>query len=117
MDFLDNKPIYQQIVDYCHRQLASGTWPAGARVPAVKELAIELTVNPRTVLKAYETLTDEGIISLRRGMGYYSSPDAKDRVLDAQRRHFMDVTIPRIIETIDALDLNPHSIAALIAGE
>ena len=55
MDFKTNKPIYQQIVDFCFGKILTREWQAEERVVSVRELSTQLTVNSRTVLKAYDT--------------------------------------------------------------
>ena len=54
MDFKTNKPIYQQIVDFCFSKILTREWRAEERVVSVRELSTQLAVNSRTVLKAYE---------------------------------------------------------------
>ena len=83
-----------QIIDFCHRQVLSGAWAPEERVPSTKELAVTLTVNNRTVMKAYDELAAEGVIYQRRGMGYYAAPDASERVREALRRHLLADTAP-----------------------
>ena len=58
--------------------VASGGMPAGAAVPSVRDLARALRVNPATVSKAYQRLTDAGVLAVRRGDGTYvaESPPA-----------------------------------------
>ena len=68
MEFSDNKPIYRQIVDYAFNCIIDGTWAPGARIPSVRELAADLGVNTRTVLKAMEDLQDMAVIESRRAM-------------------------------------------------
>ena len=70
MDFKTNKPIYQQIVDFCFSKILTREWTAGERIVSVRELSTQLAVNSRTVLKAYEYLQAEDIIYPERGMGF-----------------------------------------------
>ena len=69
MDFKTNKPIYQQIVDFCFSKILTREWQAEERVVSVRELSTQLAVNSRTVLKAYEYLQAEGIIYPETGNG------------------------------------------------
>lgn len=62
MNFKTNKPIYQQIVDFCFSKILTREWRAEERVVSVRELSTQLAVNSRTVLKAYEYLQTEDII-------------------------------------------------------
>ena len=85
MDFKTNKPIYQQIVDFCFSKILTREWTVGERIVSVRELSTQLAVNSRTVLKAYEYLQAEDIIYPERGMGFYLSKDAMKKVMNAWR--------------------------------
>jgi GntR family transcriptional regulator len=64
-------PIWRQIEDGVRRLVASGSLPPGAAVPSVRELARSLRVNPATVSKAYQLLSDAGLLVVRRGEGTF----------------------------------------------
>lgn len=96
IEFSDNKPIYRQIVDHACNLILDGRWEPGGRVPSVRELAAELGVNTRTVLKAMEELQDTGVIYSRRGMGFMLSEDATDKVRQQLRQDFFNSTLPRL---------------------
>src|ERR1700758_1951367 len=72
----DSTPIWSQIEEGVRRLVASGALAPGGPVPSVRELARDLAVNPATVAKAYQRLTDAGVLTVRRGEGTYvaSSP-------------------------------------------
>ena len=89
MDFKTNKPIYQQIVDFCFSKILTREWTAGERIVSVRELSTQLAVNSRTVLKAYEYLQAEDIIYPERGMGFYLSKDAMKKVMKIQKKEFL----------------------------
>ena len=86
MDFKTNKPIYQQIVDFCFSKILTREWTAGERIVSVRELSTQLAVNSRTVLKAYEYLQAEDIIYTERGMGFFLSKDAMKKVMKIQKK-------------------------------
>jgi GntR family transcriptional regulator len=69
----DAVPIWKQIEDEIRRLVAMGTLEHGGAVPSVRDLARELRVNPATVAKAYQRLTEEGLLSVRRGEGTFVS--------------------------------------------
>ena len=90
MEFKTNKPIYQQIVDFCFSKILTREWRAEERVVSVRELSTQLAVNSRTLLKAYEYLQTEDIIYPERGMGFYLSKDAVKKVMRIQKKEFFD---------------------------
>src|SRR5215470_6413191 len=67
----DPRPIWRQIEEAVRHHIASGALPAGALVPSVRDLARDLQVNPATVSKAYQRLTDAGVLAVRRGEGTF----------------------------------------------
>jgi GntR family transcriptional regulator len=64
-------PIWSQIEDGVRRLVASGALKPGAAVPSVRDLAKDLRINPATVAKAYQRLTEGGVLTVRRGDGTY----------------------------------------------
>lgn len=105
MDFSDNKPIYRQIIDYSFGKILTGAWKEGDRIPSVRELSVEMSVNSHTVLKAYEYLQQEGIIMARRGMGFYLAADALARVNEARRDEFFNTTLRDLFAEMRLLDI------------
>jgi GntR family transcriptional regulator len=64
-------PVYRQLMDQIKYYAASGTLAPGDQLPSIRELAQSLTVNPTTIVKAYNELVHEGIIELRHGKGAF----------------------------------------------
>ncbi len=64
-------PVYRQIIDQIRYQVASGALRAGDRLPSVRDLARQLPVNQNTVLKAYDLLSREGLLTRRQGDGTF----------------------------------------------
>ncbi len=73
IDPADPRPIWRQIEENVRHLVASGALAAGAPVPSVRDLARDLQVNPATVSKAYQRLTDAGVLTVKRGEGTYVS--------------------------------------------
>jgi GntR family transcriptional regulator len=71
IDPKDPRPIWRQIEEGVRNLVACGALAAGEGVPSVRDLARELQVNPATVSKAYQRLTDAGLLDVRRGDGTY----------------------------------------------
>src|SRR5438105_13827487 len=73
---LDSKsgvPIYRQIQDQIRYGVASGLLALGEQLPTVRALAVELSVNPNTVIKAYSELEREGLLNTEQGSGTFVS--------------------------------------------
>src|SRR5437660_11392483 len=67
----DASPIWKQIEEGLRRLITLGTLPPGTVVPSVRDLARDLRVNPATVSRAYQRLTEAGVLSVKRGDGTY----------------------------------------------
>lgn len=110
MEFKTERPIYRQIADYCFARILAGEWPPGSRIPSVRELAVMMTVNTHTVLKAFEFLQSHGIIAPRRGMGYFLTDDAPQRIAATRREDFFSSTVPALAEEMRLLGITPEQL-------
>lgn len=106
MEFRKQKSIYQQIADRLMDQLLAGTPPADERMPSVRDVAVSLGVNPNTVMRSFDYLQQEGIIYNRRGVGYFASPDAKEKILAIQRREFLEEDLPIVKQKMRLLGIS-----------
>ncbi|MHB8148514.1 MAG: GntR family transcriptional regulator [Vulcanimicrobiaceae bacterium] len=68
-------PIYLQLIEQVKRSVALGILQAGEQLPTVKQLALDLTVNPNTVAKAYRDLERDGVIETAPGRGSFVRAD------------------------------------------
>lgn len=117
MEFNDNKPIYKQIVDYAFNRIISGSWSPGLMIPSVRELAADLGVNSRTVLKALENLQDLQLIEPKRGMGFILMEDASAKVMKARRKDFFDITLPEFLKEMEILGIPREELIERINSE
>lgn len=107
-----NVPVYEQIVEGLRYAIAAGTFAPGEQLPSVRQLAVELLVNPNTVAKAYRELEREGLTRTRKGLGIFVSRSAPG----ACRSHRRGAVARRIAEAIeDAVHsgLDPEEVRAL----
>lgn len=105
MEFDSNKAIYLQICDAICEQILNGELESDARIPSVREYGAEIGVNPNTVMRSYEKLTAEGIIYNKRGIGYFISQNAREIVLTAQRKEFLENELPSILKKMKLLGI------------
>ena len=71
LDYQDRRPIYEQITEKFRMRIDKGALPAGSRLPSVRQLAMELSINPNTIQRAYMTLEQEGLIYPVKGKGNF----------------------------------------------
>lgn len=105
MEFGSNKPIYLQICDSIGEEILAGIMKEGDRIPSVREYAAEFGVNPNTVARSYEKLTDSGVIFTKRGLGYFVSEGAKEAVLTSARKEFLENEVPTFLHRMKVLGL------------
>ena len=103
MNFSDNQPIYQQISDYFCKQILEKKWDSEDRLPSVREIAVQLEVNPNTALRAFHFLQDREIFYNKRGVGYFVAFNAYDKVLNLKREEFIEEDLPSFFQTMNLL--------------
>ena len=94
MEFDANKPIYIQIADNLCERILSGEFKPAGRIPSVREWGATIGVNPNTVARSYELLTDRKVIFNQRGIGFFVAGDAIDVIRETERRKFIDEELP-----------------------
>ena len=117
MEFNQPKGIYQQIADQIRDRILEGEWTNGARIPSIRELAVSVGVNPNTVTKTYQALTDRRIIENQRGIGYFVAADAKEKILEELRGEFIRDELPRLFRTMRLLDIDIDELAERFARD
>ena len=83
-------PISRQIAEQIAALCAAGSLKVGDRLPSVRQLAQELTVNQNTVLRVYERLAADGLLDMRHGEGTFVAGNASRRRYEKQRRQLVD---------------------------
>ncbi len=113
MDFQDKKAIYLQIADYVCEQILLNQWNESDKIPSIRDLAIELEVNPNTVMRTYAFLQDKNIIEMQRGVGYFVAEKARKFALEFKKEEFMTVDLPNIFKSMDLLSIDLDDIGQL----
>jgi|SRR6185312_5434705 DNA-binding transcriptional regulator YhcF (GntR family) len=89
LDLHSGVPVYRQIIDQVMGGLASAALTAGDQLPTVRQLAVDLSINPNTVIRAYRELEIRGILETQQGTGTFISKQ-KVNHNDADRRRRLD---------------------------
>jgi GntR family transcriptional regulator len=84
LDLHSGVPVYRQIIDQVRGGIASGLLTAGDQLPTVRQLAVDLAINPNTVVRAYRELELGGLLETHQGTGTFISAQ-KMRRADAER--------------------------------
>ncbi|HUM07064.1 MAG TPA: GntR family transcriptional regulator [Terriglobales bacterium] len=84
LDLHSGVPVYRQIIDQVRGGMASGSLAAGDQLPTVRQLAVDLSINPNTVVRAYRELELGGLLETHQGTGTFISAQ-KIKRSDAER--------------------------------
>jgi GntR family transcriptional regulator len=84
LDLHTGVPVYRQLIDQVRTGIASGTLDAGDQLPTVRQLAVDLSINPNTVMRAYRELELGGLLETHQGTGTFIS-DKKPEKKSAER--------------------------------
>jgi GntR family transcriptional regulator len=112
MQFRESTAIYLQIADYICERILLKQWKTAERIPAVRELAVQLEVNPNTVMRTYEFLQGQNIIHNQRGIGYFVSPDAIKNATQYRKTEFIEKELPNIFRNIYLLGMDVDELRA-----
>ena len=101
------KPVYVRLRETIANAILSGRYRDGDPLPSVRALAAEEQANPLTVAKAYQGFQDEGLVLVKRGVGLFVAPGARDRLKESERSRFLTEEWPEIRERMDRLGIEP----------
>ena len=87
LDIQSGVPVYRQIIDQVTGGMAAGALKPGDQLPTVRQLAVNLTINPNTVVRAYRELEIRGVLETQQGTGtFISQQRVKRDEVERQRR-------------------------------
>jgi DNA-binding transcriptional regulator YhcF (GntR family) len=105
MEFKESQAIYLQIADHMCEQILLDKWKTEDRVPSVRELAVQLEVNPNTVMRTCEYLQQYEIIYNKRGIGYFVASNAGKKIKQLKKERFLTNELPQFFRNIYLLDI------------
>ncbi|TWI98635.1 transcriptional regulator, GntR family [Mucilaginibacter frigoritolerans] len=106
MEFKDNEAIYLQIAAFVCDNILTGKWTAGQKILSVRDLAVELEVNPNTVMRSYEFLQAQEIVYNKRGLGLFVADDGFEKVKAYRKQSFVEQNLPDFFKNIYLLDIS-----------
>lgn len=109
----DSRPIWAQLVDEFRRRIAANEWTGGAKVPSVRELALELGVNPNTVQKALAEVDRLGLTVAERTAGRFVTNDPA--VIAASRAALAAATADGFVDVAAGLGMSLNEAQHLLA--
>ena len=106
-------PIFHQLANKLCDEILAGKYQADNRIPSSRDLAVYFEVNPNTVVKTFELLANNAIIYENRGMGYFVSPLAVEKILERKRKQFSEEYLPQFFKTMEQLSINIEQLSKL----
>lgn len=106
----NSKAIYLQIADRLCDEVLSGKRNAGDRMPSVREYAAEMQVNPNTMMRTYEYLSQHELIYNKRGIGFFIAEGARDRIAAMRRDSFLSSELFDIFRQLALLKVSPEDL-------
>jgi len=110
MEFREQQAIYLQISEYVCEQILLSKWKLEDKIPSIRDLAVEMEVNPNTVQRSYDFLQQQEIITNKRGIGYFVESGAKEKIISFRRKQFMENELPAFFRNIYLLKMNMEEI-------
>ena len=112
MEFKDNIPIYLQIEQYLYRQIALGKMKAGEKIPSVRKLALELTVNVNTVQRALQEVNTQGILYTKRGEGNFVTEDTE--LLSKTKQSLINNELDEFVQNMEKLGVKKDKLVSTL---
>ena len=110
MEFTGDQAIYIQISDKIRERILRKEWTAGMRIPSIRNIAMQMEVNPNTVMRSYTYLQERRIVLNKRGIGFFISDDAFQLTQTEMKERFMNVELPGLVKKMLLLDINPEEL-------
>ena len=112
MEFKDNIPIYLQSEQYLYRQIALGKMKAGEKIPSVRKLALELTVNVNTVQRALQEMNTQGILYTKRGEGNFVTEDTE--LLSKTKQSLINNELDEFVQNMEKLGVKKDKLVSTL---
>ncbi len=113
MEFQTNtQPIFLQIYDLLCDRVLRGELKPDEQIPSVRELAVQLEVNPNTIMRTIERLLQQEIIYSKRGKGNFLAPDAESIIRQVRIKRFFEEKLPELSSEMKLLQIQPKQLMA-----
>lgn len=114
INYSDARPIYEKVKDSLRQLMLSGVLPPDSRLPSVRELAMQLSINPNTIQRAYRELEQEGSIVSVPGKGSFVAAGGAAR---AAKEAELREKLAALVQEFDALGVSREALVSMIKEE
>ena len=108
IDYKDRRPIYEQIVEKFQQMIICGVMEPDSPMPSVRNLAMELSINPNTIQRAYQELEQDGYVYRRKDEGTFVAKE--NRVNEMRRRELMQ-KFDLVVRELSELSVSSNELA------
>ena len=109
LNYRDSRPIYEQVKEEFRNLVVTGALEAGDKLPSVRELSVQLAINPNTIQRAYRELEQEGYIYTIPGKGSFA---AGDRDVTGSRKTELFRTFDSVVKELRFLGVTDEALEA-----
>ncbi len=92
IDLVSRVPVYEQLTEQLEHFILTDIFKAEQQIPSIRSVSLKYSINPRTVLKAYNDLDKRGLVQSVPGKGYFVSRDAKQKLSEANHAKLTELT-------------------------
>ncbi|WP_336786371.1 GntR family transcriptional regulator [Paenibacillus sp. MMO-177] len=110
--FDNNMPIYIQIMNYVKKQIITGRLNPGDKIESVRDLALELQINPNTIQRTFQELEREGIVETRRGLGRFVT--SEESTIMQIKKEMAGELLERFVQGMKELGFEKDDIVAIV---
>lgn len=101
-----SKPVYLKLRDVISESILDGAYDEGDMLPSVRAFASAQGANPLTVAKAYQGFQEDGLVTVKRGVGMFVAAGAKTKLRQSQREEFINNIWPPVERQMKRLDIS-----------
>ena len=101
----EDQPIYRQLRDRLMEMILDRVIEEGDAMPSIRQISVELKINPITVTRAVQELEECGALEKRRGLGNFVKPGARAQLLEQERKKFLKDDWPALRTKIERLQI------------
>ena len=113
LDSQSGVPVYRQIIDQVQAGIATGALGSGHQLPTVRQVAVDLAINPNTVLRAYRELEIRGVLETQQGTGTFIS-NRKVQPDDSERERQLEQLVSDFVARAGAGGFTLHDVAEVL---
>lgn len=113
-DLKSDRPIYAQLIEQMELKICSGVYPPGSKLPSVRDLAQDASVNPNTMQRALAKLEEDGIVYTNRTSGRFITEDAN--MIDQVKNKLAQEQIQEFLEKMKRLGFEKKDILSIITS-